>query len=373
MMMTMLVGDLLGRDAGESSEVAKIAIIVFISIAFYNVVELQCLIIYAFKRYRGLYFWSFMVATWGIAFNGTGYLIRHLRAGPSVLHATIILIGWCTMITGQSLVLYSRLHIVLPDPKKLRYVLAMIVADAVWLGVPVIVLVYGVNSKNPEPFEKPYAIFEKLQLTFFFLQELVISGIYIVETAKLLKFQSSVGNTGTHRVMNHLIIVNVFVVLLDISIIVLEFTNHYNLQTSWKPLVYSIKLKAEFSVLNRLVEFSQQLRVAGSLNPVNYAVSADVALERYLRNAARADESAEDGLHDRRCPDGRPSRWQTMRKLGSAAICGGRSEAADGQDCGRTSADTGGAMEGEDGRDTGSTATSCNSTARFVRRGRSAE
>lgn len=370
----MLAGDLLVRDDGVASEAARIAIIVFISIALYNVVELQCLIIYSFRRYSGLYFWSFIVASWGIVFNGTGYLIRHLDAGPPVLHATIILIGWCTMITGQSLVLYSRLHIVLPDPTRLRYVLAMIIVDAVWLGVPVVVLVYGVNSKNPEPFEKPYAIFEKLQLTFFFLQELVISGIYIVETAKLLKFQSSVGNTGTHRVMNHLIIVNIFVVLLDISIIVLEFTNHYDLQTSWKPLVYSIKLKAEFSVLNRLVEFSQQLRVAGSLNPVNYAVSADVALERYLRNAARVDDSAPDDLHDAEFHRGRGSRpWQTVRRLGSVAICG-KGDAADSHHHrGRTSADTGGDTEGEESRENGSTATSCNSTARFVRRGRSVE
>ncbi len=364
---TMLSDKALPRDFDATNDAARIIIVVFIGIALYNFLELQCYIIGAFKRYSGLYFWSFIVASWGIAFNATGYLIRHLHAGPGILHATIILIGWSTMITGQSLVLYSRLHIVLPDPSRLRYVLAMIIVDAIWLGVPVIVLVYGVNSKNPEPFEKPYAIFEKLQLTAFFLQELVISGIYIVETAKLLKFQSGVGNLGTHRVMNHLIAVNIFVVLLDISIIVLEFTEHYNLQTAWKPLVYSVKLKAEFSVLNRLVEFSQQLRVAGSLDPVNYAVSADVALERYLRNAAQADESIHDNPE---VGDGAraPKRWDRIRKL-KTVIMSRTDETVDDRDHSRGR--TPEAAEGDYARDTGSTAASYHSASPFVRRGRS--
>ncbi|KAK3177633.1 hypothetical protein K4F52_009589 [Lecanicillium sp. MT-2017a] len=365
----MLSDKTLPRDFDASNHAARIVIVVFIGIALYNFLELQCYIIGAFKRYSGLYFWSFMVASWGIAFNATGYLIRHLHAGPGILHATIILIGWSTMITGQSLVLYSRLHIILPDPSRLRYVLAMIIVDAIWLGVPIIVLVYGVNSKNPEPFEKPYAIFEKLQLTAFFLQELIISGIYIFETAKLLKFQAGVGNLGTHRVMNHLIAVNIFVVLLDISIIVLEFTEHYNLQTAWKPLVYSVKLKAEFSVLNRLVEFSQQLRVAGSLNPVNYAVSADVALERYLRNAAREDESIHNNSEIGADAEGQ-RRWGRIRKLKSA-IVGRANETVDDRDQSRGR--TPEATERGYARDGGSAAASYNSTSPFVRRGSSGQ
>ncbi|KAK4077197.1 hypothetical protein Purlil1_12470 [Purpureocillium lilacinum] len=245
-------------------------VIVFISVALYNIVELNLLIVSTFKRFRGLYFWSFLVATWGIAFNAVGYLVRHLRADPSgYVQATIILIGWCTMITGQSLVLYSRLHIVLHNLRRLHYVLIMIIVDAIWLGIPVIVLVYGTNSHSPKPFAQPYAVFEKLQLTVFFVQEVIISGLYIFETTKLLKLQHGVAESGMRRVMGHLILVNVFVVLLDISILCLEFTGHYDIQTAWKSLVYSIKLKAEFSVLNRLVEFSQRLRSGGSLQPTN--------------------------------------------------------------------------------------------------------
>ncbi|CAG7558005.1 unnamed protein product [Fusarium equiseti] len=235
-----------------------IIIAVFISIAFYNVLELNAYIFSSFKKRSGLYFWSFVIATWGIAFNGTGYLILHLSLSDQrYLYSTLILIGWCTMITGQSVVLYSRLHIVMHNQRRLRMVLIMITVNAVWLHVPVIILVYGIGSSNPTPFQKPYEVFEKIQLSIFFVQELIISGFYVWETTKRLRLEKSIGNTKTKMVLNHLIIVNVLVILLDVSILALEFANLFDIQTAWKPLVYSVKLKLEFSILNRLVELTR--------------------------------------------------------------------------------------------------------------------
>lgn len=296
----MSAGDgkaILGRDTPAGA--SWIAIVVFISVAVYNVVELNFLIASTFKRFRGLYFWNFLVATWGITFNAIGYLLRGLGATRShFIPATMLLVGWCSMTTSQSLVLYSRLHIVLHDPTRLRYVLAMIIANVIWLGIPVIVLFYGVSSASPQPFDHPYSIFEKLQLLVFCIQELVISGLYVYETAKLLRLQRTVAISGARRVVGHLIAVNVFVVVLDISILCLEFTDDYTMQTAWKAMVYSVKLKAEFSVLNRLVDFSRYLRTGGSQQPESADTAADLALERYMRNTSEAGpEATEDRCH----------------------------------------------------------------------------
>ncbi|KXH46621.1 hypothetical protein CNYM01_11941 [Colletotrichum nymphaeae SA-01] len=260
-----------------------IVICVFISIAFYNVLELTISIFTSFKRRSGLYFWSILVATWGIAFNGTGYLLRHLSLTTKpIIYATLILIGWCSMITGQSVVLYSRLHIVVHDRKRLRLVLYMIIADAIWLHIPIIILVYGVNSANPGPFNKPYQIFEKIQLTVFFVQEIIISALYVWETTKRVRLMNSIGDGRAKKVMSHLIWVNILVILLDVTILALEFTNLYDIQTAWKPLAYSIKLKLEFSILNLLVEVTR-----GASNNSAYvrsrgnAQTHDIALETF--------------------------------------------------------------------------------------------
>ena len=241
--------------------ILKVVVIVFLSVALYNFIELNVYITTTFKRKKGLYFWSFLIATWGVAFNSVGYLLKHMEiTTEGNLYATLILIGWCTMITGQSVVLYSRLHIVMHNKNWLRAVLIMIITNAVWLHIPVIILVYGANSDNPHPFEKPYTIFEKIQLSVFVVQELIISGLYVYETFKLLKLERTIGNRGTRSVLHHLISVNVFVILLDFSILGLEFANLYEIQTAWKPLVYSVKLKLEFSILNRLVQMTRNAR-----------------------------------------------------------------------------------------------------------------
>ena len=97
--------------------------------------------------------------------------------------------------------------------------------------------------------------------------------------------------------MSHLMAVNIFIVLLDISILALEFTEHYDIQTAWKPLVYSIKLKVEFSVLNRLVEFSRHLRTGGSLRPTNSDNATDIALHSYVRNPTWVPPETEYKVH----------------------------------------------------------------------------
>ncbi|KAK2614192.1 hypothetical protein N8I77_001041 [Diaporthe amygdali] len=276
-------------DPDTERMIVAIIICVFISIAFYNVLELTVSIFTSFKKRSGLYFWSILIATWGIAFNGTGYLLMHLSlTAEATIYATLILIGWCAMVTGQSVVLYSRLHIVMHHQKRLRLVLYMIIANATWLHLPIIVLVYGVNSANPEPFRNPYVIFEKIQLSVFFVQEIIISALYVWETTNRLRLEKSIGNTRTRKIMNHLIWVNVLVVFLDMTILALEFTNLFEIQTAWKPLVYSIKLKLEFSILNQLVNLTR-----GTSNSSYYMRSQrrghgnDVALETFNGERSR--------------------------------------------------------------------------------------
>ncbi|CAG1997625.1 unnamed protein product [Fusarium graminearum] len=284
--------------AGVNTKSSTVAIViaVFISIAFYNVLELNAYIFGSFKKRSGLYFWSFVVATWGIAFNGTGYLILHLSLSEQTyLYSTLILIGWCTMITGQSVVLYSRLHIVMHNQRWLKMVLAMIVVNALWLHLPVIILVYGVGSSNPTPFQKPYEVFEKIQLSVFFVQELIISSLYVWETTKRLRLEKSIGNTKTKMVLNHLIVVNILVILLDISILALEFANLFDIQTAWKPLVYSVKLKLEFSILNRLVELTRG-RNESSYGPSHGATTQhadEIGLETINRDRRKQFTSAQ--------------------------------------------------------------------------------
>ncbi|KAL1965349.1 hypothetical protein VTN77DRAFT_5786 [Rasamsonia byssochlamydoides] len=155
------------------------------------------------------------------------------------------------MVTGQSMVLFSRLHLVVQNPKVLRRVLYMIVVDAVLLHVPTTVLTYGSNF-DPDNVHiiNGYNIMERIQMTAFCLQEFIISGIYIYETVGLLKADPE---PGSRRLMYRLVTINLLIILMDIGLLVTEYLNFYIIETTLKATVYSVKLKLEFAVLGKLV------------------------------------------------------------------------------------------------------------------------
>ncbi|KAH7110782.1 hypothetical protein B0J13DRAFT_661607 [Dactylonectria estremocensis] len=230
----------------------------FLAISMYNFIELNFIILTTFKRRSGLYFWSFIFATWGILFYSIGFILKNFRPSTnSYVYVTFIIFGWWPLVTGQSAVLYSRLHLILDKRSWLKAVRMMIIINVIICHLPTTVLAYGANCSNPGPFVVPYSIYEKIQITIFFFQEMIISGLYIFETTKILRLTAIAGldtNRRNQYLLRHLLIVSIIVAALDGPILALEYANLYRLQTSYKVFVYSVKLKFEFSILNRLVE-----------------------------------------------------------------------------------------------------------------------
>ncbi|KAH7120665.1 hypothetical protein EDB81DRAFT_873042 [Dactylonectria macrodidyma] len=253
-----------GDSTGNEFRISN-PIIVFMSISLYNVIELNVLILATFKKRKSLYFWSFLVATNGIVPHTIGFLLKNILLSDNfMLYITLISVGWVMMVTGQSLVLYSRLHLVFWNQFYRRLVLAMIITNAIILHIPIIILMYGANSSHSNPWVHPYMVYEKIQVTIFFLQELIISTIYIKTCFSFFDNQSLLHGNSISGMRKHLLLVNVVIILLDIPILILEYTDYYDFQTAYKALVYSVKLKLEFNILNRLCRVSHGNNASGS-------------------------------------------------------------------------------------------------------------
>jgi len=147
------------------------------------------------------------------------------------------------MATGQSVVLYSRLHLVVHNAQTMRLVLTMIIISAIichvlirtlicrcagsWLEktsnscIQITVFAYGANSNFPDRFTIPYSIYEKVQITIFFFQETAISGLYVFHT-KLLELPRNINGKAVRDAMTHLIHINLVIVLLDLSVLGVE-------------------------------------------------------------------------------------------------------------------------------------------------------
>ncbi|KAL8799495.1 MAG: hypothetical protein Q9200_007525 [Gallowayella weberi] len=231
------------------------------AIAWVFVIELDLTIFLTFRRRSGLYFWSLLISSWGCLLHGMGFILKFAVGSGWHVNLPFIEIGWVTMVTGQAFVLYSRLHLVVRNQKTLRYILWLIIVDAFCFHIPTIVFTIGINSPSQPAWQHKFDIMERIQLVGFCLQEFLISTIYIVSTVRIL---GSVYHSMTRKVMLQLILINIVCIGMDVVLIGLEFSGKYTGEASIKPMVYAIKLKLEFTVLNQLMGLSKAGFTEGS-------------------------------------------------------------------------------------------------------------
>lgn len=313
------------EDSGIGSNVElpfanSIVIASFTTIAWYNVLELTVLIHAFFKRRAGFYYYSLLVATYGIAVHCLGQFLKFYHVGDTGHKATdigytvVAFSGWCAMVTGQSIVLYSRLHLVVQAPW-VRWVLIYVIADGVILHGVTGVLTFLTNcSADPTPYIPVYSVVEKIQVTMFFVQESLLSGIYIWKTSAMLRTEGPLFNanenargTRGRKVILNTLLMSILIIVLDITTLGLEFAGRksssshqssttnvltppvYDIQTSYKGAVYSVKLKLEFSILNQLMNL-----VKGALRDTTISSSQHVSKSR-PRHMSRSIRPSELG------------------------------------------------------------------------------
>ncbi len=155
------------------------------------------------------------------------------------------------MVTGQSLVLYSRLHLAVRDKRILRAILIMIIVDFCLFQVPTTLQKFLSTRANPGAWLSVYHVYERIQLVVFTLQELIISVIYIRAAVIWL---SPSDPEGTRRTKHFLIYLNILCIALDIAIVCEVSTGLWLWEESSQSLAYAIKLTLEFAVLNKVME-----------------------------------------------------------------------------------------------------------------------
>ncbi|KAF2014732.1 hypothetical protein BU24DRAFT_442022 [Aaosphaeria arxii CBS 175.79] len=266
----------------------KIIISFLLGLGLYNALELITIILITFNKYRGIYFWSLMVAGFGIFPYALGFVVKFFHLldpdkNIGFVAVTMISVGWWAMITGQSVVLWSRLHLVTNSRRILNWTLGMIIVDAIVLHIPTSILSFGANANDFSPevlktFINGYTVMEKIQMVGFFLQELILSIIYIKETIRLLRLSEAAANSDGSRtitdsrlhtrhmrkVMYQLLAINAIIIAMDIILLAVELANYYLVEVCLKAAVYSIKLKLEFAVLSRLVQLVRTKSQSGN-------------------------------------------------------------------------------------------------------------
>ncbi|KAM7201354.1 hypothetical protein V8F33_003454 [Rhypophila sp. PSN 637] len=227
----------------------------FCGIALWMSVELLLLVYITFKRRRGLYYWSIIITTVGFVLQVVGFILKFFKNDwPRVLVNIIFTIGRVSNVTGFSIVLWSRLHLLVNNQYYiLQITLAAIIINSVAMHIPTVIFrFYMMSPQHRSQFVRPLEIMEKVQQTVFAFQETAISGLYIFYAARFLKsgFGPKKRKVAALRL---LIAVQVAAILMDAGLSVFDYLSLYTLKCAIHPFVYAVKLKLEFIVLNQLL------------------------------------------------------------------------------------------------------------------------
>lgn len=241
----------------------SIIVTLSIALALYNSLEMVLLISSTFKRWKGLYFWSLSICNLGVVLYALGIMLIYFRLSVFWVSELLVDSGWLCMIICQSLVLYSRLGLIVDNVKILNAVKWMIIINSIFLGGTTIVLDWGkAYSRNPS-FSEAYFYMEHIQMTGFTLQELIISGLYVWKTIGLLRV---ISKENTRSMIWQLLAINIIIIAMDTALVILQYKHLQLYQEAIKGFVYSVKLKLELNILSKLVDLVNAPSADRSLN-----------------------------------------------------------------------------------------------------------
>ncbi|KAK6210787.1 hypothetical protein LQW54_005835 [Pestalotiopsis sp. IQ-011] len=249
----------------------------FMGVSWYIGAEINTSLLLLFKRRRGLYFWSCALVSWGVILQPVFIILADYGIWTDIIPAiTLIYLTWLIMVVPQSWVLYSRLHLLLREAKVLKMLRLVLVFNSVAFSVPTIIIGILAQSTNVDSRLVSFnLVWDRVQLVVFFVQETALSILYIHQTRKYLRDAAPLlerswslpnraqaphegQNNEQKGVLRQLIYTNLLIIALDITLLGIQCADLFYLQGAFKPCVYGIKLKAEFVILNRLINSVQR-------------------------------------------------------------------------------------------------------------------
>jgi hypothetical protein len=196
---------------------------------------------------------SILISIWGTLLFSGAELLAHY-SNHEVAATVLLNVGWVAMVTGFSLVLYSRLHLLKPSRTILRVVLACIIIDAILFHGPTIISTIIVNIRLTKTASDVYEGISFTEIAFS-VQETILASMYIYF---FLQFTAdSRGEPETKFMLRMLLGAEVVVLSTDVVLNVLLYTKLYLPRIMIQAFMSALKLKVEFIVLNSLVDYAQ--------------------------------------------------------------------------------------------------------------------
>lgn len=111
----------------------------FTGIAWYLCAELNVRLLIR-ATHRSLYFWACLICSWGIIAHLLFILLLDFKILEGYGVIVLIHFMWCIYVVSQSIVLFSRLNLVLKSKAVRKYVLYMVIFTAIVFGLGTVIV-----------------------------------------------------------------------------------------------------------------------------------------------------------------------------------------------------------------------------------------
>jgi hypothetical protein len=179
-----------------------------------------------------------------LSIREVGFLMRWTAPQvPWIFSLFLAEIGWTCMVTGYSIVLWSRLSIIIADRRIIWGIFAVIMFDGFVFHSALWTLQYGISTRKGVAQRQPWLDvlnpFERVQITVFTVQECAISAVYMWGVWQLLKDQEHRTKRIRH-VLWLLFAVQAIVISMDVIVCVLDLAGYFTLKAIIHSWVYGL-------------------------------------------------------------------------------------------------------------------------------------
>ncbi|RAK96026.1 uncharacterized protein BO80DRAFT_315202, partial [Aspergillus ibericus CBS 121593] len=229
-------------------------VVAFVSISAFSSMGLVYLIFDFFKRRRGLYFWSLLIASVGTIIACAFCLLFIFGNADTLLPSSIgVVLSYTTISVSNSLVLYSRVHLV-TGGRKPRWILYMIIGSVLLLQFPHVITVPAAAAVHGRGnWTQAVMILEKISVVGYCLREMIILGFYAWATIRNLRPLIFLRGRQGRKLIIALIFAGGVSFALDTANMVVDFTVASAVVAAFVPFIISTKLLVEFAALNKLI------------------------------------------------------------------------------------------------------------------------
>jgi hypothetical protein len=185
------------------------------------------------------------------------YDLGEFSSYSGLIYGNIQIVGWIFMVIGFALVLYSRLHLVIQNPR-IRCILPPVLLSFILTSNIIIFVFIYVSAYIPSPSLSTILNRVLFRVEVIFpAQEIVLASLYTYFFIRLLRESSHEALQDGKKIFYLLCTAQALIVVCDVGMAVATLEALTIIRTIFNPFLYAVKLEFEFMVLNSLIYFTR--------------------------------------------------------------------------------------------------------------------